>query len=180
MRLIKKYLPDQEKLRRHRILNWLGPVVHAPDLWHFNRRSVAGGVAVGAFFAFVIPIGQFLAAAVVALILRVNLPVALTSTLISNPFTYAPWYYLAYRIGAALLGVPVTAAASPGGNPGGWGGLAEGFSTVLAMAPPLLVGLLILAVLFALGGYVLVHLLWRLPAYLRLLRLQALARRRSS
>jgi hypothetical protein len=176
MRWLKKHLPDPEKMRDHSSLRWLGPVAHAPDLWRFNRRSVAGGVAVGFFFAFIIPLGQFLGAALAALVLRVNLPVAMTSTLITNPFTYAPWYYLAYRIGTALLGAPATDNAQPApAEPvaAGMGGIVEGFQALMAMGQPLVVGLLVLAVVFAVAGYFLVQAMWRLPAYLRLQRRQA-------
>ena len=44
------------------------------------------------------------AAAVASLFWRANLWIAAVSTLISNPFTYAPIYYFAYQLGAALLG----------------------------------------------------------------------------
>lgn len=181
MRLFKKYLPNPEHVRSHKSLKWLGPVMHAPDLWRFNSRSVAGGVAVGLFFAFVIPLGQFLVAAVAALLLRVNLPVAMTSTLITNPFTYAPWYYLAYQIGAGVLGVPVADPPLAGAvEPDGWGSIAEGIASLMAMGKPLMTGLIILAVAFAVVGYFLVQALWHLPAYLRLQRRQAMVRRRSS
>jgi len=175
MRWLKKRLPDPEKLREHKSIRWLGPMVHAPDLWRFNRRSVAGGVAVGFFFAFIIPLGQFLGAALAALVLRVNLPVAMTSTLITNPFTYAPWYYLAYRIGTALLGAPAEAVqpVPSGAVVTGGGGIIEGFQALLAMGQPLIVGLSVLGVVFALSGYFLVQGLWRLPAYLRLVRRQS-------
>jgi len=52
-----------------------------------NRRTVAGGVAVGVFFGLLIPVGQILGAAVAAICFKVNLPVAAMSTLVTNPFT---------------------------------------------------------------------------------------------
>lgn len=175
-RLIKKYLPDPEQIRNNRSLRWLGPRMQDPDLWHFNRQSVAGAVAVGAFFAFMLPVAQFLAAALLAIVLRVNLPVAMMSTLITNPFTFGPWYYLAYRIGATVLGadpeagVPETAIPQTGTM---FDGLMQGFDTLFSMGEPLLVGLSILAAVFSTAGYLLVHALWRAPAYLRLYRRRA-------
>jgi uncharacterized protein (DUF2062 family) len=47
-----------------------------------------------------------------------------------------------------------------------------GFERLLAMGTPLLIGLALLAVVSAVAGYVLVHLLWRIPAYLRLRRIR--------
>ena len=48
-RLLKKYLPDHETIRRNR---WLRPFENSllhPRLWHLNRRSAAGAVAAGMF-----------------------------------------------------------------------------------------------------------------------------------
>lgn len=172
-KFIKRFLPHPDRIRENRSLRWLGPAIHHPNLWHLNRRSVAGAVAVGTFFAFMLPVAQFLAAAIAALIFRVNLPVALTSTLITNPITFAPWYYLAYKIGAFFTGASAAAPVpdqSPMAGISWWEGILLGFDNLLSMGQPLLVGLIFLAVVCSAGGYVLVNLLWRLPAYLRLRR----------
>ncbi len=172
-KFIQRYLPHPDRIRHNPSLRWLGPTIHDPNLWRLNRRSVAGAVAVGAFFAFILPVAQFLAAGVSAIFLRVNLPVAVTSTLITNPFTFGPWYYLAYKIGALILGAPaMDKAPEPASTAadGWWAGVLAGFDHLLSLGPPLLIGLALLAVVSAIGGYVLVHLLWRIPAYLRLRR----------
>ncbi len=173
-RFFRKFLPHPDSVRSNHGLRWLGPAVHDPDLWYLSRRSVAGGVAVGAFFAFMLPVAQFAAAAVAAIVFRVNLPVAMTSTLITNPFTFAPWYYLAYRIGAFLTGEagdgpPPAAVPAAGGL---WDGFLQGFGRLLEMGEPLLIGLAVLAVTGAVAGYLGVNALWRLPAYARLRRRQ--------
>ncbi len=171
----KRFLPHPDKIKNHRHLRWLGPAIHAQTLWQLNRRSVAGGVAVGFFFAFMLPIAQFIAAALAAIFLRVNLPVALTSTLITNPFTFGPWYYLAYKIGALLSGAPDAAppteaplATTHSGSMAGafW----QGFDGLLALGQPLLIGLVVLAVGSAAGGYLLVNAFWRGAAWMRLRR----------
>ncbi len=56
--------------------------------------------------------GQTILAVLGALLLRVNLPVAAISVWITNPITFAPIFYLAYKIGAALLDLPIEAIAS--------------------------------------------------------------------
>lgn len=172
-KFIQRFLPHPDRIRQNPSLRWLGPAIHDPNLWQLNRRSVAAAVAVGAFFAFILPVAQFLAAGVSAILMRVNLPVAVTSTLITNPFTFGPWYYLAYKIGAFILGapasVPVHERASAAAS-GWWAEVLAGFHHLLAMGPPLFLGLALLAVVSAVSGYVLVNLLWRIPAYLRLRR----------
>lgn len=172
-KIIQRCLPHPDRIRHNPSLRWLGPAIHDPNLWRLNRRSVAAAVAVGAFFAFILPVAQFLAAGLTAVFLRVNLPVAVTSTLITNPFTFGPWYYLAYKIGALILGAPaLTRIHEPISTTSGsgWAGVLAGFDHLLSMGPPLLIGLALLAVVSAVAGYFLVHLLWRIPAYLRLRR----------
>ncbi len=172
-KFIQRCLPHPDRIRHNPSLRWLGPAIHDPNLWRLNRRSVAAAVAVGAFFAFILPFAQFLAAGITAVSLRVNLPVAVTSTLITNPLTFGPWYYLAYKIGALLTGTPVDGKMPEPLQPaagGWWEGILAGIDHLLAMGPPLLIGLALLAVVSAVGGYFLVHLLWRIPAYLRLRR----------
>jgi hypothetical protein len=92
-------------LRRHRLLHRLAPVVAHPRLWHINRRGVAMGLAVGVFIGCVIPMGlQIVVAAVAVAAVRTNLPAAMPSSLITNPFTVAPVYFVAYKLGELLLG----------------------------------------------------------------------------
>ena len=69
--------------RRHTVslekYGWFGRHLHSPDLWHFGRRSVAGGVGLGLFLCFIpIPI-QMMLAIPCAIVLRVNLPVTFTA-----------------------------------------------------------------------------------------------------
>ncbi|GIX22767.1 MAG: hypothetical protein KatS3mg121_1550 [Gammaproteobacteria bacterium] len=162
---LKRRLPTPESVRNSRALRVLGTLLHDPNLWHLNRRAVAGGLAVGLFFAFVpLPL-QMVQAALVAVLLRVNLPIAVTAIWVTNPFTIPPLFYLAYRFGAWLLGTPPVARP-------------EHFSVSWALQElgqnwqPLLLGSLLFGLFAAAGGWALVHLLWRLHI------VQALRRRR--
>jgi len=122
------------------------------------------------FFGFMIPVAQIFAAALVALVLRANLPVAAVATLVSNPLTYGPIWVLAYRTGAAVLGeTPDPAsvaevereAAKEHGDPQTW---AERFR---AIGKPLALGLAIFAVTGGVATWIGVNLLWLLLARLR-------------
>ncbi len=62
-------------------------------------------VALGAFVAFLPFPGHPVWASFVALAIRVNVPVAALTTFISNPLTMGPMYFLAYSLGAWILGV---------------------------------------------------------------------------
>jgi uncharacterized protein (DUF2062 family) len=105
-RLIKRYLPDPHSFREHKHLRVFGERLHDPNLWHLNRRSVAGALGAGVFTALVPFPGQMIAAAAAAMVLRVNLPLSVVTVWITNPFTFAPIFYFTYRVGAWLLGMP--------------------------------------------------------------------------
>ncbi len=47
---------------------------------------------------------QIVSAAIAAILLRVNLPVAVFTTFYTNPFTFVPLYLLGYKIGALVTG----------------------------------------------------------------------------
>lgn len=155
---LKKWLPNHETIKRYR---WMQPFAHHfqhPALWHLHRRSVAGGVAVGLFAGLIPGPFQMLAAALLAIKLRVNLPVALFATLYTNPFTILPLYALAYQLGGWVTGTH-TAAARP--DLPGQDGLSGLWQGLVALGQPILIGLPLLALLLAALGYVAVRLVWR-------------------
>lgn len=158
---------------------WLAPVahhLHDDRLWHLERGCVARAVAIGLFFGLLLPFAQFLAAAVFAIWLRAHLGVAAGATLVTNPLTFAPLYWLAHRIGQAVLGAPADEAAADAVSRQvesaaahqGW--LAAAWETVQGAGAPLVVGLAVMAVAASVTGFVSVWLLWRPrkpPALLR-------------
>ena len=101
---LKAKLPSPESIRANRWLRWLGPLMHHPKLWHFSRRGIAFGVAIGVFFGLLIPIAQIPLSVGAAIVVRANVPMAAASTLISNPATYGPLWYGSYRLGKFVLG----------------------------------------------------------------------------
>ncbi len=164
--MFRRFLPSHDSIKRSRLLRWLGPRVHDPLLWHINRRAVARGVAVGAFFGLMIPIAQIPAAAVASLLLRGNLWIAAVSTLISNPFTYGPLYYFAYRLGAGVLGTSAPATAQPEAVEAVEASMAiadwsQIWHWVTGIGQPLVVGMLMMAVVGSVVGYWGAQLFWR-------------------
>ena len=96
-------MPTRETFER---IHWLRPIAHRillPELWHFNRRSVPRGVALGMLVGVLIPIAQTIFAALFALPARANVPVAALTTFVTNPLTTPPIWLLAYWIGSRLL-----------------------------------------------------------------------------
>jgi uncharacterized protein len=148
-RLLYRYLPDPERVRSSRVVAAFGPALKHPNLWHLNRRSVSGAVAIGLFAGLVPGPLQMLTAAVLAVPLRKNLPVALVVTLYTNPFTIVPLYALAYAYGRLLI---------PGEHPAP---ASFDIDSLLALGKPLAVGLLALACTLAVLGYAAVQIAWR-------------------
>ena len=146
----RKYLPDPEAVRSSRMVAWFGSWLQHPNLWHLNRRSVSGGVAIGLFSGLVPGPLQMLTAALLAVPLKKNLPVALIVTFYTNPFTIVPLYVLAYGYGRVLL--PGEHAAFP---------TSFEMESLLALGKPLAVGLIALACTLAVVGYIAVQLAWR-------------------
>jgi uncharacterized protein (DUF2062 family) len=171
---IKAWLPTQDSLRTNRWLRWMGPVVNQPRLWHFSRKGIAMGVAVGIFFGLLVPVAQMPISAAFAVMLRANLPMAVASTFVTNPVTFGPVYYGAYRLGKVVVGEPAVteseAIVALGSEPPGTGvqatpqtwsqRLTRGVEHLRTVGKPLAVGLAIVATLSGLIVYFLISGLW--------------------
>lgn len=129
-------------------------LLHDPNLWGVRRRNVVPAFALGLFLVFMPLPGHTLIASLLAILLRIHLPVAALTTLISNPLTMGPIYYLAYRVGQRVLDLPPQPFAFEFSIE--W--LTGSF---VAIWEPLLLGGLLLGTLAALLGYVALDLLWR-------------------
>ena len=101
---LKAWLPKPQTIKDNRWLRWMGPALHHPRVWHFSRKGIAMGLALGIFFGLLIPVAQMPLAAGAAIVMRANLPMAVASTLVTNPVTFGPVYYGAYHLGKAILG----------------------------------------------------------------------------
>jgi len=76
---------DGDARKRAGIRGWIINTLAQPMVWHLNRRSVAGGVAVGLFVSWVpVPL-QMLLAAVLSAVLRVHVPVSVVMVWFTNP-----------------------------------------------------------------------------------------------
>ncbi|WP_438950865.1 DUF2062 domain-containing protein [Porticoccus sp.] len=103
-KILRRFLPDPHKILHVRPLRWMGPLQRDPNLFHINRASISTSFFIGLFCAFLPIPGQTLVAALLALILRSNLPLAVALIWISNPLTITPMFLSAYGVGAWLLG----------------------------------------------------------------------------
>ncbi|HEY4732528.1 MAG TPA: DUF2062 domain-containing protein [Gammaproteobacteria bacterium] len=154
-RIIKRFMPDHRVIREHKHLRFFGNLLHDPNLWHLNRRSVSGAVAVGLFIAFVPVPFQMVIAAAIAIPSRVNLPIAASLTWITNPFTTPPILYLSYKLGTWLLNEPIRDL--------NFEVTFEWLATKVGdVWEPFLLGCMVFATLSAILGNLLIRGLWRL------------------
>lgn len=165
-----KRLPSPHDLLQTRMLRPFARYLDHHALWQFNRRSVAGGVALGLFFGILVPFAQILLSACAAVFLRVNLPVAAFATFITNPFTFPAVYYFAYLVGGLFIHqdkivhpaaieshIQQTLAVRPEVVTG-W--FASAMDWVQSVGLQLVVGLSVLSVVVSALGYFTVNAAW--------------------
>lgn len=105
-RFFKRYMPHPERIKGNKSLRFLGALIHDPNLWHLNRRSVSRAMAIGLFWAMIPMPMQMLAAAFVAIPLRANLPISVGLVWLTNPITMPPVFYCSYKFGTWLINTP--------------------------------------------------------------------------
>jgi uncharacterized protein (DUF2062 family) len=167
-RFIKKITPHPSTLHQRWYLRLFGPRITDPRLWSLQRRSVTSAFAAGLAICFV-PLPVHLPLAVlVAILLRVNVPMILATVFLVNPLTVVPVYYTAYRVGTAVLGLEPRHFAFRFSFD--W--LQHGLGP---MWKPFLLGCVLCATVAAIVGWVSLEWLWR-----RRVRMKYRARRETS
>lgn len=137
-----------------------------------SRRGLALGMALGFFFGLLIPLAQIPLSVAAAVALRANVPAAVASTLVTNPLTFGPIYYAAWRVGSAVLGEPadtappepLTATQDEPSDESWWRTASR---RILGVGKPLLVGLAIIATAVGLATYILVSAAWKIYVILK-------------
>ncbi len=124
-------------------------------LWSVRRKTVVPAFGIGLFIAFMPIPGHTIIAIIIALILRINIPIAAITTWISNPFTIGPMCYFGYRIGLNLLNQP----SQKFDFEISWSWLSDTFVNIWQ---PMLLGCLILGVISAVLGFILMDILWKI------------------
>lgn len=103
--LIKRFMPDPKKIQNNKYLSIFGKFLHDQNLWHLNRYCVATAVSIGLFISYVPFPGHMVLAAMIAILLRANLPISVALVWVVNPITMLPMFGFAYAVGATILGV---------------------------------------------------------------------------
>lgn len=153
-KLFKRCLPEPHKVRDARSLQFLGNLLHDPNLFHLNRHSVSVAFAVGLFLAFLPIPGQIPLAAMLAFWLRCNLPLAVALVWISNPLTFPVIFFFCYKLGLWFLEEPYTRISFEFS----WSWFTNEF---LRIWKPLTLGSLIVSIFASCAGYLVVQWSWR-------------------
>lgn len=153
-RLLKKLTPHPGTLQNRWYLRVFGSRLSDPSLWSLQRRSVTSAFGAGLAICFVpLPIHLPLAA-LTAMAWRLNVPTIVATVFLVNPLTVVPIYYVAYRIGAAIMGTPNMRFAFSLS----WDWLQRGLGPIWK---PFLVGCLVCALGVGFAGRWGFELLWR-------------------
>jgi uncharacterized protein (DUF2062 family) len=153
-KFLKRFIPSQQFIKEHPSLRFMGPMLGDPNLFHLNRYSVSMAFLVGMFLAFLPMPAQMIAATIVALWVRCNLPIAIALVWITNPITIPPIFFATYSLGAWVLDTPTMNIDMSFS----WEWINEELSRVWK---PLLTGSLITGVFCGVTSYTAINLIWR-------------------
>ncbi|HEY1125260.1 MAG TPA: DUF2062 domain-containing protein [Sphingobium sp.] len=163
VKAMRNAMPSRESLENNRFVRPVAHRVLAPQLWRFTRRSVPRGVALGLIVGILlmIPGIQIAGAALLALPVRANVPLAVAMTFLSNPATTPFILGLAYYVGRIMLGrsgdiSAFTALIEHHASLGEWTNWLIGET-----APVMLFGLTVVSVVTAAVGYFAAKWFWR-------------------
>lgn len=158
---LRRRLPGSKQIFASRWTKPFAPLFNKPYFWTLNRRQAAVSVAIGMFCGLMPGPTQMLSALMAAYFLRTNLPVAVFTTLYTNPLTYMPLYYAAYKIGSLILGTDTAEElAFPAWSDSSF--FSELAQWLTGAGKPLLVGVPVLGGLLASAGYFAVLIGWRI------------------
>lgn len=152
--LLKRFIPTPAAIKSNPALQFLGHLLHDPNLFHLNRHSVSVAFFWGLFIALLPIPGQMPAAAGAALLFRCNLPITVALTWITNPFTMPFFFFITYQVGSFFLqSQPLMIQPELS-----WDWLANEFGHLWK---PLLAGSVLTGLFFGALGYFVMQFYWR-------------------
>jgi len=151
--VIKRFFPKLDTVKEEKILKIFGPAVLQPNLWHINKKSVSRGFAIGAFCAFLPIPGQMILAAFLSITFAANIPISLVLTWITNPITFTPIFYFAYKIGKIIFDGRIAYDVDEKEI--------DILSNIMHIWEPLLLGSIVLSITGSIVAYIIIRVYWR-------------------
>lgn len=154
-----RFLKHPRKLKKSPVMRWFARHFLHKGVWRPTQHTFAGGMAVGMFVTLqLLPI-QMATAVILAAIFRVNIPVAVALSWVSNPVTVPFLAVAEYKVGKWLLSLysQVPSTPFPTQLPES---IAEMWLGLREHAPVMLFGGLILGALVAPVSYALTYVSW--------------------
>ncbi|HSX20664.1 MAG TPA: DUF2062 domain-containing protein [Gammaproteobacteria bacterium] len=149
-KMLKHYY---KKFSHNKYIVKFGDIVCAENLWHFNRESVARGIAVGVACGWIpLPFHTILAV-MIAVFLDCNIPLVAVSIWIANPITMPFMYYFAYQLGSGLLNVHMSHVHFHLN-------MQQIIIVLHDIWQPFLLGCLVAGLASGVATYLIIHLLW--------------------
>ncbi|MCB1226338.1 MAG: DUF2062 domain-containing protein [Verrucomicrobiales bacterium] len=96
-------LKHPRHLKKRPVMRWFARHFLDQAVWRPCQATFAGGVAVGCFVGMQLIPGQMPLAVVLSALFRVNIPVAVVVSWLSNPLTFAPIGYAELQFGRWLM-----------------------------------------------------------------------------
>lgn len=167
-KFLRRVLPNQQSIQQFSVSRRFTGRLDIPELWEVQRDKIAIGLAIGVFCGMIPGPLQMISALALTILLRVNLPMALVGTFLTNPLTIVPLYILAYMVGQSILGesnwqalpaLPVADWTTPITAIQNW------TSWIGDLGAPWLIGMLILSCAMAALAYYGMQLIWRISQY---------------
>ncbi|MCL6740124.1 DUF2062 domain-containing protein [Sphingomonas sp. RB56-2] len=159
-RMIHRHAPSREEVLKSPWLKPFGSRIRHSELWRFTRRSVPRAVFAGVFVGIflMVPGLQIVGAALLAIPMRANIPVAAGMTFLSNPLTTPFFLGAAMEVGSRIgFQTDLAAFYALRGK-----SVAQWMSWLLSDAAPALVsGLFLIGLVLALIGYFVSLVGWR-------------------
>ena len=147
--ILKKYSPKRENVN----LGWLNKHLTDPELWKWNKRTIAKAFAIGLFCAFLPMPAHTLLAAILAVVFSANILLSMFMVWVNNPITMVPIYYFTYKLGASIIGIEI--------DPGFEFSVGYLMNNVGATIIALWVGGLIVSTIAAILGYTTIILIYK-------------------
>lgn len=168
-RWLQKIIPSYGELKDHPSLARVRHLLNRPHIWAIHRRASARAVAVGVFINFLPLPFQMLWAALLAIFIRANLPIAVAITWINNPLTFIPINFFIYLTGEKILTF-LSVMQSPSDHSRiTFEKLASihWIDGLYALGIPYITGLAFLCIFGSLLAYLLVSVTWKIIIYVR-------------